>query len=133
MKNRWVGFDSWPFWAQLTAVMAGAVLSLVLGKVITGNLAATATAPTQKAKIHMAKLSWNATSSNNVTYKIYKGPSPAIGPGKSTPWANGIRGTTYEDSYVKAGETYWYAVTAVDSNNKESSVAGPILAKIPGP
>ena len=41
--------------------------------------------------------------------------------------------TTYTDSTVQAGQTYFYVATSVDSNNVESAFSDETSATIPTP
>jgi fibronectin type 3 domain-containing protein len=41
--------------------------------------------------------------------------------------------TTYIDTTVQAGQTYYYVVTAVDSSNVESAYSNQASATIPTP
>ena len=77
---------------------------------------------------HVVNLTWVAsTSTNVVNYNIYRsgassGPYTKIG---------SASGTSYIDSTVQGGQTYFYTVTAVDNSNAESTVTGPVAAAIP--
>jgi fibronectin type 3 domain-containing protein len=67
---------------------------------------------------HSAVLSWTASTSIVVGYYVYRGTQTG-GPYtrlNSTP----VAVTGYTDSTVQSGLTYFYVVTAVDSNNVES-------------
>lgn len=85
-------------------------------------------AGTQTTGGHVVNLSWVAsTSINVVSYNIYRsgassGPYTKIG---------SASGTSYMDSTVQGGQTYFYTVTAVDNSNAESTVTGPVTATIP--
>ena len=41
--------------------------------------------------------------------------------------------TSYTDSSVVDGQTYFYETTAVNSGNEESAPSSPVEAVIPGP
>jgi len=64
-------------------------------------------------------LRWQASKTPHVRYNVYRGPSRGIYPDKlnSTP----IEGTTYSDTTAVSGQTYWYAVRAVNSKSEEST------------
>jgi hypothetical protein len=68
--------------------------------------------PTASAGFGSNGLSWSA-SSGATTYTIYRGTS-AGGEG-TTAYASGITGTTYTDTSVTAGTTYYYKIVAVNS------------------
>lgn len=73
-------------------------------------------------------LSWNASTSQGVTgYNVYR---------KTTGSYSRINSkidqeTTYTDSRVTGGTTYYYATTAVNSSGKESSYSSPVEVKVP--
>ena len=82
--------------------------------------------------VHSVSLSWNASTSSNVTgYNVYRasvsgGPYTKI---SSFP----VTATTFLDSAAQAGVTYYYVTTAVDSNNNESAYSNQATAVIPYP
>lgn len=47
--------------------------------------------------------------------------------------ASGNSGTSYVDGSVQAGQTYYYVVTAVDTNGAESVYSNQVQAVIPSP
>ncbi len=77
---------------------------------------------------HSVNLSWKAsTSSNIVGYNVYRG---SISGNYSL--LNSMNSTTsYTDTTVQNGQTYFYAVTAVDSAGVESPYSSPAEAVIP--
>ena len=82
---------------------------------------------------HAANLSWTASTTPNVTYKVYRATS-ATGPFTTPLNAAPITGTTYTDTTVQAGQTYYYVATAVAANGTESADSSPpVQATIPSP
>ncbi|MGA9963720.1 MAG: choice-of-anchor D domain-containing protein [Terriglobales bacterium] len=83
--------------------------------------------------IHSVSLSWTASTSSDVTgYNIYRGAGSAGPYSKINSSLNA--GTTYTDNSVVDGQTYYYATTAVNSNNQESAYSNPPQqAVIPAP
>ena len=80
---------------------------------------------------HLAALAWGSVGSPAVGYFVYRGTTTG-GPYtrlNSTADAN----INYTDSAVVAGQSYYYVVTAVDSNNLESSYSNEVSATIPTP
>lgn len=83
---------------------------------------------------HAATLSWTASTSPNISYyNVYRGtasggPYSKIG---STTANSGT--TTYKDTVVQAGQTYYYVGTAVDSSGNESGYSNQATAAIPTP
>jgi fibronectin type 3 domain-containing protein len=63
-------------------------------------------------------LSWSASSGAS-TYNVYRGNSS----GSETQLATGVSGTTYEDSGLNNGQSFFYQVTAVNSSG-ESAKSG---------
>ena len=79
---------------------------------------------------HSVALSWQASTSPNVTgYNVYRanGATTAYSKLVTTP----VSGLSYADATVVTGETYTYAVTAVDSSGQESAFSPPATATIP--
>jgi hypothetical protein len=82
---------------------------------------------------HAANLSWTASTTPNVTYNVYRATAPT-GPFTTPLNTAPIVGTTYKDTTVQAGQTYYYVATAVAANGTESDFSSPaIQATIPAP
>lgn len=81
--------------------------------------------------LHSASLTWIASSTPNVTYKVLRA-SAADGPYTNTVASN-LSTTTYTDSTVQAGTTYYYVVRAVNASSVESTNSNVALAVIPTP
>lgn len=77
---------------------------------------------------HRVALNWQPSASVVIGYFVYRGSS-----------ANGLSRLTgpldtspsYTDTSVVGGQTYFYAVTSVDSNNVESSPSNQVSVTIP--
>jgi fibronectin type 3 domain-containing protein len=82
---------------------------------------------------HSVDLSWvGSTSSGVVGYYVYR--STTSGSGYTKLNAGSVAPTTtYTDSTVKSGMTYYYVVTAVDGSGTESSYSNQASAAIPTP
>jgi hypothetical protein len=82
-------------------------------------------------KAHSADLTWTASQDVVIGYNVYRGGT------KGGPYAkiNTVltATTSYTDSTVSAGATYYYVVTAVDSNNVESSYSNEVRVVITSP
>ena len=80
---------------------------------------------------HSVDLSWAPSTSSVVGYNIYRG-SKSGGPYSKI---NSVldASTSYTDSSVQAGTTYFYVSTAVDGNGMESGFSNQVQAVIPTP
>ena len=93
-----------------------------------GTLPITATGLAGTA--HSVDVSWVGSSTTGVvSYNVYRS---TITGGPYTLVGNSI-GTQFTDSAVKAGSTYFYVVTSVDSANLESLPSAETKASIPTP
>jgi hypothetical protein len=84
------------------------------------------------APAHSVSLSWNADGSSNVIgYNVYR----RTGTSGSFSQINTalVPVTTYMDTSVTDGETYYYETTAVNSSGEQSSPSASVLAVIPPP
>ncbi len=74
----------------------------------------------EAAPAHSVALSWTASSTacvspcTSITYDVFRGTTPG-GENMTTPIATGIAGTTYSDTAVTLGNTYYYVVEAVEA------------------
>src|SRR3984957_493775 len=78
---------------------------------------------------HSVTLAWDASSGSIIGYYVYPSSKPS-GPyarlnSASTP------GTSYSDTTISNGQTYYYVVTAVNSSNIESTDSNTASASIP--
>ena len=81
---------------------------------------------------HSIFLSWDISISLDISgYNVYRATSPggAYQMLNSSPLVD----TTYLDSDVVPGQSYYYVVTAVDRNNDESSYSNEATAVVPTP
>jgi len=79
---------------------------------------------------HTVDLDWSA-SADAVGYNIYRG---AASGGPYTMINSALDSTTaYTDATVVSGQTYYYAVTAVDGSSNESGYSNQTQAVIPNP
>ncbi|HZG84162.1 fibronectin type III domain-containing protein, partial [Paenibacillus sp.] len=88
------------------------------------------TAVASSAKV---TLSWTASATPSVTYNVYR--SETYGGGYSKLNAAPLTATTYEDTTVASGKTYYYVVKAVDGKGVESSASNEAtvtVAAVPG-
>ena len=78
---------------------------------------------------HVVDLSWNASTSSDVTgYNVYRSPD-------GSSWkkmnANLVGSTVYTDATVANGSTYYYAATSVDNSSHESAKTPAVKVKVP--
>lgn len=80
---------------------------------------------------HSVLLQWTASTTAGVTYNVFRGTSPG---GESTTPLNPspVSMTSYTDTNVTSGDTYYYTVEAVDSAGS-SAPSNEAQAKIPTP
>ena len=99
------------------------VTSSASGSPTTVSLSGTGVQATQ----HSVALSWTASTSTVSGYNVYR--STADGGGYSRIGSPGA--TQYDDATVQSGTTYYYVVTAVDSEGNESVYSNQAQAIIP--
>ena len=74
-------------------------------------------------------LAWSASTSPNVTYNVYRCSISAAAcdptqPANFNQIAASLSNLGYVDGQVLSGQTYYYAITAVDTNSNESLFSG---------
>jgi hypothetical protein len=78
---------------------------------------------------HSVALSWSPSTTSVVGYNTY---SSAQSGGPYTKLTSApVAATSYIDSAVQAGQTYYFVVTSVDSSNAESSYSAEVSALVP--
>jgi hypothetical protein len=80
---------------------------------------------------HSMTLNWSASTSTVVGYNVYR--STTSGGPYTLITSSPVAGTTYTDTTVQAGVTYFYVVTAVDSSGNESAYSNEASATVPTP
>ena len=78
---------------------------------------------------HSAILSWTASTSSVMGYNSYFSTTSGGPYTKLTSSPDAV--TSYTDSSVVAGQTYYFVVTAVDSSGDESAYSNEVSATIP--
>jgi hypothetical protein len=78
---------------------------------------------------HFAVLTWKASSSVVAGYNVYRaddsgGPYEKLNPSP-------VRETSYKDSRVQSGHKYFYLVTSVDAQGRESGFSNQVRATVP--
>ncbi len=77
---------------------------------------------------HSVSLSWNPEASRVKGYYVYRGEQTG---GPYTKISSLLPGTTYTDTTVAAGQTYYYVVTALGTNSVESGYSNEAAASVP--
>jgi fibronectin type 3 domain-containing protein len=105
-------------------------LLLCLSSACGSGLGITSTASSgTSAADHVVDLSWTASNSGNIAgYNVYRSPD---GNSWSKINVSLVGSTLYDDSTVLNGDTYFYAVTAVNLEGDESGKSSIAKAVIP--
>jgi fibronectin type 3 domain-containing protein len=91
--------------------------------------------PLSGAGTHDVILTWTASTTPPavVGYNVYRGTTSG-GPYPTQLNSTPINGTTYTDGTAQAGQTYYYVVTAVASDDvTQSANSAPASATVPSP
>jgi len=83
------------------------------------------------ANSHSVLLSWGASSTSGVNYNVYRSNTSG-GPYTKLTTVTPIAGLTYIDATVFSGQTYYYVVTAINSNG-ESGYSSQATAAVSFP
>jgi chitodextrinase len=78
------------------------------------NLNATAVSSSQ------INLSWTASSTSGVTYNVYRSTTTGFAISSATRIATGVTGTSFSNTGLSASTTFFYLVTAVNSNGESA-------------
>jgi len=84
----------------------------------------------QAASQHSVRLGWTASTSTVVGYNVYRG---TVSGGPYSLVNSSDPNVSYSDATVQAGQTYFYVVTAVDSQGTESVYSNQAQAIVPSP
>jgi Abnormal spindle-like microcephaly-assoc'd, ASPM-SPD-2-Hydin len=80
---------------------------------------------------HTATLSWTSGDPTAVAYRVYR--SGVSGGPFGSLTASPLAVTTYVDSTVSGGSTYFYVVTELNAAGVESQFSSEVSAKVPSP
>ena len=95
------------------------------------NLAATATSSSQ------INLTWTASGTSGVTYSVFRSTTSGFTPGSGNSIATGVSGTSYSNTGLASGTTYYYVVEAVGStgtsvpSNQASATTTAVIPTAP--
>src|SRR6202011_96362 len=79
---------------------------------------------------HSVSLNWSASASAVACYKVYRG---TVSGGPYNVLTTNVKATTYTDSTVQSGGTYYYVTSAVDTAGAESIFSNEFQSVIPSP
>jgi hypothetical protein len=79
---------------------------------------------------HTVGLNWTDSATTVAGYNVYRGTNTG-GPYVSKLTASPVTSTQFTDTGLQSGQTYYYVVTAVDSNGVESVYSNQATASIP--
>ena len=102
--------------------------SLTISSNASNSVVTVALSATGVAVQHSVSLTWAPSTSLVIGYNVYRGPSADNIVKLNTSVAPSV---SYTDQDVASGQTYFYAVTSVDSNNVESVFSNQVSATIP--
>ena len=91
---------------------AGVCNVVVVQRVINASLPGGSCVMVSGTVSHSVTLNWVSSTTPSVTYNVYRSTASGV---YSSPLASSISSTTYTDSTVQSGQTYYYVVTAVNS------------------
>jgi fibronectin type 3 domain-containing protein len=80
---------------------------------------------------HSVALTWNPSTSRVIGYNVYR--STQSGASYTLLNSGPVSTTSFTDSAVTNGQTYFYVVTAVDSALVQSGYSNEVFATIPSP
>jgi len=110
----------------------GVLLAVGSGIVLVGLIILLLSTVSSRPAHHTVKLNWNApvpsTGVSVTGYNVYRSVTPG---GPYARIATGVTGLTYHDPIVNNGTTYYYVVTSVATNGRESTFSTEVPAKIP--
>ena len=76
-------------------------------------------------------LNWTPSTTPNVNYHVYR--ATTLGGPYTKLTASPVTTTSYTDSSVQSGLTYYYVATAVNTSSVESSYSNQATANVPNP
>jgi len=122
--------QSVPFTVTFSPLVSGAVsgnLSFV-SNASTSTVGETVSG-TGQAQQHKVSLSWSPSTSSIAGYNVYRGTTSGGPYARISPSVDTV--TTYADSTVQSGQTYYYVTTSVASSGMESKYSNETTAQIP--
>ena len=122
--------QSIPVTVQFAPTAAGAVSGAVtLLSNATNSAAMSLSGSGAQQSTHTVGLAWTDSATTVAGYNVYRGTSTG-GPYASKLTGSPVTSTQFTDSGLQSGQTYYYVVTAVDSNGVESVYSNQASALI---
>ena len=122
--------QSIPVTVQFAPTAAGAVSGAVtLLSNATNSAAMSLSDSGAQQSTHTVGLAWTDSATTVAGYNVYRGTSTG-GPYASKLTGSPVTSTQFTDSGLQSGQTYYYVVTAVDSNGVESVYSNQASALI---
>jgi Abnormal spindle-like microcephaly-assoc'd, ASPM-SPD-2-Hydin len=124
--------QSIPITVQFAPATAGAVSGNVslISNATNSPTAMTMSGTGAQQSTHTVGLTWTGSSSTVIGYNVYRG-TVAGGPYGSKLTTSPVSLTQFTDTGLQSGQTYYYVVTAVDSDSVESVFSNQAAAIIP--
>ena len=124
--------QSVPVTVQFAPTAAGAVSGTVsvVSNATNSPVAMSLSGTGAQQSTHTVGLTWTGSTSTVVGYNVYRG-TVAGGPYGSKLTTSPVSSTSFTDTGLQSGQTYFYVVTAVDTNNVESVFSNQATAVIP--
>jgi Abnormal spindle-like microcephaly-assoc'd, ASPM-SPD-2-Hydin len=123
--------QSIPVTVQFAPTAGGAVSgSVTLLSNATNSAAMSLSGSGAQQSTHTVGLAWMDSATTVAGYNVYRGTTTG-GPYASKLTASPVTSTQFTDSGLQSGQTYYYVVTAVDSNGVESVYSNQATASIP--
>ncbi len=119
-----------PSVVRLRFLPAIAYLSLAAFLGILGSACGSKTVSSAPPVPHSVTLNWKASTTHVIGYRVYRASKSG---GPYTLKFPPVIGTSYVDTNVQAGQTYFYVVTAVDEFGRESIHSNETSVTVPSP
>jgi hypothetical protein len=111
---------------------AASVTAVFTSNASNSSASVTLTGTGVAASAHTVNLSWDASTSPGIIgYNVYRRTGSSGSFAKINTAPDPL--TSYADSSVADGQTYYYETTSVNSSNEESVASTPVKAIIPAP
>jgi hypothetical protein len=116
--------------SSATITLASTALTTPLQLAVSGSAVESSGGPPGASTSHSVTLTWNASSSPVASYHVYRGATSG-GPYDRID-DHAISGLTHKDTDVESGIRYFYVVTSLASDGKESAYSNEAAVEIPG-